>query len=675
MLGKALFFLILFGIGFSIIFLVLDINSSLESYLNKSVPYIGADIPHQNGYTGEGIIIAVIDTGVDYNHPDLFGFGNKGKVVDGFNFVKEEFPPIDTNGHGTQVAGIISGDGEISGVAPKSKILAYKVSEDGEHVSSDLIVKAINQAIEDKVDIINISLGVNKTNSRIDESVNQAIDQGIIVVTAAGNDGPNLESIGSPGMNSEAITVGATYNNITSSLVATLEVKEEQFQVIPMIGSASTETPITAPIEFGSFGREYDLEKGVYSDKILLVERGSDKEEEIVYFSDKEKNASNVGAMALVVYNNKPGMFLGELTHEFVEATYKPEIPVVSMTREDGLKLKSMIESSTNGTLNVFYNADFVAPFSSRGPVSPFYIKPEIVAPGAFINTTTINGAYNFTGGTSFAAPHVSGAIALLLQQNPNLDQKEVKSIILTTSDPVSNPYGDNFSFNDAGWGRLNITRALEADLILSPPSLIFDLSSENPKNSRAITILPVDGTIGDLDINFVGPNFIKLNAEQNGNKVSVSVENISDMEGSFEGFMTIRRGDMVYRIPILIHSTHGELEAFFEGNNLRFEISSPQDWTFAKISIFDSKIREYQTVSITPNKDTSVPLKEAGHYWIEAKIRTDGKSLDAFEFINVESVEDQYLFDPLNSMLPLRQVIIISAIVAVIIVVGIKLR
>ena len=86
--------------------------------------------------------IAVIDTGVDYNHPDLLGFGYDGKVVGGYDFVDNDKMPIDTNGHGTEVAGIIAADGKLKGIAPKAKILAYRVSDDGESVSSDLIYKS-----------------------------------------------------------------------------------------------------------------------------------------------------------------------------------------------------------------------------------------------------------------------------------------------------------------------------------------------------------------------------------------------------------------------------------------------------------------------------------------------------------------------------------------------------
>src|SRR3989338_8936625 len=120
-------------------------DTTLEIMLDRSGKYVGADYPRDLGFDGSGIKVAVIDTGVDYNHPDLFGFGKDGKVIGGYDFVDNDNSPIDTNGHGTEVAGIIAADGQLQGVAPKSKILAYRVSENGESVSSDLIIKAIEQ--------------------------------------------------------------------------------------------------------------------------------------------------------------------------------------------------------------------------------------------------------------------------------------------------------------------------------------------------------------------------------------------------------------------------------------------------------------------------------------------------------------------------------------------------
>ena len=81
-----------------------------QVYLEKSIPLIGADIPRSQGFEGNGIKIAIIDTGIDYNHPDLFGFGPTGKVIGGYDFVDNDEQPMDTNGHGTEVAGIIAAD-------------------------------------------------------------------------------------------------------------------------------------------------------------------------------------------------------------------------------------------------------------------------------------------------------------------------------------------------------------------------------------------------------------------------------------------------------------------------------------------------------------------------------------------------------------------------------------
>ena len=103
-----------------------------------------------------------------------------------------------------------------------------------------------------------------------------------------------------------------------------------------------------------------------------------------------------------------------------------------------GLEIKKIIQLEHVANLNLFFNPDFVVHFSSRGPVSPFYIKPDIVAPGAYINTTQHNGGYNFTSGTSYAAPHVSGAAALLIEKNPGIHHHEIKSLLLTTVEPVS---------------------------------------------------------------------------------------------------------------------------------------------------------------------------------------------------------------------------------------------
>ena len=305
-----LFFTLLVGGLFSFVivnFITLDEN--YELFLDNSGPYIGAEFPKQMGFTGKGIKIGVIDTGINISHPDFFNHKETSRFLKGYDFVDNDTIPQDTNGHGTQVTGIIASDGQLKGIAPMAEIFSYRVSSDGESVPSNLIIKAINQAVEDRVDIINISLGVNMTHNKIDEAVNNAISQGIVVVAAAGNSGPDKSTIGSPAKNPNAITVGATYNNRDSSMVSTLQVEETQFQVLPMLGTDTISDPISTEIVFGKYSRENDFDGLDVRGKIVLAERGGESPDEIVFFSDKEIFASKNGAKGLIVYNNQPGIF------------------------------------------------------------------------------------------------------------------------------------------------------------------------------------------------------------------------------------------------------------------------------------------------------------------------------------------------------------------------------
>ena len=649
-------------------------ENEIKTYIENSVPYLGTEIPRMDGIDGTGIKVAIIDTGVDFNHPDLFGWGPNGKVIGGYNFIEENQLPMDNNGHGTKVAGIIAADGSIFGVAPKVKILAYKVSEDGEGVSSELIRRAIEKAIEDKADIINISLGVNKTNSKIDNAVNHALNNGIFVVTAAGNDGPKLETIGSPGRNFESITVGATYNNMTSSLIATLEIDEKQYTVIPMVGSSKINEPITGKIIFGGHGKIDDLENINVKNSILIVERGSNVEGELLFFSIKEMNAANAGAKALIVYNNEPGIFLGELIHEFSGPGYMPQIPVVSIDREEGLEIIESIENDNEGIMHLFYNPDFIAHFSSRGPVSPFYIKPDIVAPGAYINSTQNNGIYNFTSGTSFAAPHVSGAAALLLQKNPELENHEIKSLLLTTVKPVSDAYGQKFSLHESGSGRLDIANAYNAKLIISPTNFVINLSADQPSIKKQLELKLIEGNLEKIDVRFEGPKFIEFTHDIENNNLQIGLNIVEEKYGEHEGKIFINHDKMQYTIPILIHHTEGSISIIQENEKLFFEINHPDEWSFAKITIINSKNGNSDTISTTPDKEASLEIYENGEYWVDAKIKINGNTSDAFNTIKINSLSEKIEKSELRDI-PERQIILIISIIVIIGIVGLIIR
>ncbi len=619
----------------------LDFDSRPELLLDKSAPHIGADRIQSMGYSGKGVAVAVIDTGIDFAHPDLHGFSEDGKVIGGHNFVSESEPPGDRNGHGTQVAGIIAANGNVTGIAPDSKILSYKVSDDGESVSSELIARAIHRAIEDGADIINISLGVNKTNSRIDSAVNEAVERGVVVVVAAGNDGPMPGTIGSPGRNPNAITVGATYNNITSSLVSTLEVDGRQYQIIPMLGVSAIQEPITGEVIFGNYGRDYDYDAIDVAGSIVLAERGSGGGDEVVYFAEKEFNAANAGARAVVVYNNEPGLYLGDVSESVTIGGYAPRIPIVSLSQKDGMEIREALGGGARGTLNVFYNPDYVAFFSSRGPASPFFVKPDLVAPGAFINSTDVGGIYNFSSGTSFAAPHVSGSAALLLEKHPGLGPGQLKSLLATTAVPVTDAYGNGFPTADAGAGRLSLENAFNAEIIVEPAFLIMVFSPAEREQAASLSLGRIGGgQVGDISVDIESPEFIETEYAFDGHVLEVRGA-ISDAGfGDFEGGVGIRHNDAEYRIPIVFKHTQGSVTPDETQGLISFEIVEPEGWRYAKISVINEETGESSTTSLTPRRDSTITIPEPGRYWIESSISVDGQTQYAYDTIHVRAVQ-----------------------------------
>ena len=658
--------------------LLFSINSlnndvSLELLLENSRPHIGAVYPSEIGIGGKTIKIAVIDTGVNFDHPDLLGIGEDGKIVGGYDFIENDNFPQDTNGHGTQVAGIIAADGEITGIAPKSKILAYRVSEDGEAVSSDLIIKAIKQAISDEADIINISLGVDIIHDEIDHAVNEAVKNGIVVVAAAGNSGPDNETIGSPGANPNAITVGATYNDIDSSIVSTLQIGEEQFQVLPMLGTEIISEKIIEEIEFGGFGREQDLEYLDVKNKILLVERGGEVEDEVVFFSEKEYVAANSGAKAIIVFNNEPGIFYGELMHEFIPENYVPSIPAVSITQDDGLKIKKMLNTKTIGTIDVFNHPDFVAMFSSRGPVSPFYEKPDLVAPGVFVKTTSLGEKYNITSGTSYAAPHIAGAVALLLEKNPEFTPQEIKSKLITTSNLVTDPFGNEFPMNIGGAGRVNVTDAFNSELLILPSNLRFDLSTE--KNSQTKNLhLNLDKLDNQLEIKF--SDFVNVNFDYNleDNFIQVTSQLVSNETGEFEGRLFILHNGITHQIPIHVRVSDATVNIIEENDELFFEILKPLEWTYAKISAVNKETLEKDSISFSSKSNSPLKIYKSGDYWIEAKISTDENTFDVYDSIkiNLLSENEKSVFYYLEEIE--RPVLILSIITVLVGIFGVRM-
>ncbi len=185
------------------------------------------------GYTGEGVVVAVVDTGVDYNHDDLKNniwtnaneiAGNgidddgNGYIDDnyGWNFSEKNNNTLDNNGHGTHVSGTIAGENNdygVTGIAYNAKIMPVKVLNDSGSGSYSSISKGIRYAVDNGANVINLSLGGGSSNRSLESAINYASSKGVIVVMAAGNDGDSLPDYPARYAQKSGIAVGAVDRN------------------------------------------------------------------------------------------------------------------------------------------------------------------------------------------------------------------------------------------------------------------------------------------------------------------------------------------------------------------------------------------------------------------------------------------------------------------------------
>ncbi|MGN7399338.1 S8 family serine peptidase [Cytobacillus praedii] len=411
--------------------------------------------------TGKGVKVGIIDTGIDYTHPDLrVNYGGGHDLVDG------DDDPMETNAaegegtlHGTHVAGIIAANGKIQGVAPEATIIAYRALGPGGSGTTEQVIAAIDQAIKDKVDILNLSLGnnVNGPDLPISMALNKAVEKGITAVTSSGNSGPNHWTVGSPGTASKAISVGASTPSIHIPL---LEVSGQKLRLEPLQGSVDWEFNQSHEMVYGGLGKKEELKdvKG----KIVLVERGE------LTFTEKGLNAFEAGAKAVVIYNNTKGNFFGNLEREL-------PIPVTALSKKKGEQLrKKLSKERIFARTYIIEEKDVLADFSSRGPVtSTWEIKPDIVAPGVAINST-VPGGYLPLQGTSMAAPHVAGASALIKQAHPDWGPEKIKAALMNTAKPLLNKKGKPYRTYEQGAGRIQMEKALKSNSLVMPASLQF---------------------------------------------------------------------------------------------------------------------------------------------------------------------------------------------------------
>lgn len=413
--------------------------------------------------TGKGVTIGVIDTGIDYRHPDLRkNYAGGRDLVDGDNDPMEsKGSGFDHTLHGTHVAGVIAADGRMRGIAPEAKIAAYRALGPGGRGTTEQVLAAIDKAIADKVDILNLSLGneVNGPDLPISLALNKAVDKGIVAVTSSGNSGPNRWTVGSPGTASKAISVGASTPPMKIPYAA-LPGKQEKIRLELLQGSAAWKLVQTQDLVFAGLGTKEEMKN--VKNKLVLVERGT------LTFTEKAKNAAAAGAAGIIIHNNTKGRFFGNLEESL-------PIPAAAISKEEGLALRKRIEDATSLVrIELKEERDLLADFSSRGPVTVTWeIKPDVVAPGVAI-VSTVPGGYLSLQGTSMAAPHISGACALIKQAHPEWGPAEIKAAIMNTAKQIKTRSGKPYRTFEQGSGRVRIDEAVRSETLVMPGSLQF---------------------------------------------------------------------------------------------------------------------------------------------------------------------------------------------------------
>ncbi|MHB9143944.1 MAG: S8 family serine peptidase [Symbiobacteriia bacterium] len=552
---------------------------------------IGAPTLWSGGNTGVGIKVAVIDTGVDYRHPELGGHGvgttfPTAKVVGGWDFVDNDPDPMEAEPdpgtvmrasyHGTHVAGIIAANGDgvntPKGVAPDALIYGYRVlgPEGG---SSANVIAGIDKAVADGVDVMNLSLGapVNDADDPTSIALNNAMLANVVVAVAAGNDGPEPFTLGSPGTSSLAITVGAStptmdYPTVTAAVYD------------PALGSVTNDGPIIGNLATGAqdtsvvsavyelanagLGTVTDTQSLDLTGKIALISRGS------ITFASKVNNVTARGAIGAIIYNNTTGELMPYLGAG-------PFVPTVGIPQADGLRLKSYLDGgkTVSITFGTDQHANLMADFSSRGPVNITRdIKPDVVAPGVDIWSTVPNenGTYEKLSGTSMATPHVAGAAALLRFAHPTWTALQIKGALMGTATPISDRGANQYPVFTQGAGLISVPAAAAAEFVANPGSVNlgsdFIGASSSFANSFTLTVnnltstgksLTVSGSVygpsGAISLTLpAGP--VALAADGTASvAVGVTVDNTTTLPGTYEGSLTISDGINSIHVPAVL--------------------------------------------------------------------------------------------------------------------------
>ncbi len=666
-----------------------------------SVKFIGGTEAHARGIRGHGVKVGVLDTGIDYTHAMFGGAGTEAafkavdpskddpgfptaKVVGGIDLVGTEYNsdsadfskrtpkvdnnPLDEGGHGSHVAGTVAGRGDgvksYDGVAPDAVLYAIKVFGADGSTGDAVVVAGLEFSadpngdlkLDDQLDVVNLSLGSSYGSPHIlyTEAMGNLSRAGTVVVASAGNSGNNDYIVGAPSVADEAISVAASVDDMDQNWkfrairITTPSKPEVLVEAIESTMTKQLEdltTSVSGPVVFiGLADQDLSQEaKDALKGNVALIDRG------VVTFSEKIRRAQEAGAIGVVVANNKPDAPFsmggdGEFT-----------IPAIMISKALGDELKAematgtvTIEFKTEAKIEKPELIDTIAGFSSKGPRSmDALLKPEISAPGSLVISAKMGGGAETVqmSGTSMAAPHMAGVMALLKQAHPTLTAAELKSLAMSTAKTMITEKKEVYPLSRQGAGRVQIVKALDAKLITSPQALsLGEVTIESRKLLRkTLSVKNITATEQTLELKLDSAPGLKMSGPASvtlaaGETKSIALEftietaMLPKTSTELDGLVLLQQGGQeIARVPVLaiaekvsrvtpgkllVHST-SEFDA--QGAAVDLALSNPgvnagEALLFNHIASGARKEDKHHD----PNQERGCDLQEAGYRVIQ---------------------------------------------------------
>ena len=602
---------------------------------------------------GAGMKIAIIDTGIDQTHPafqdrsltmpagypmcnvsDCASFTNN-KVIVARSYIRQlaagsdsnnpsadsrpdDYSPRDRSGHGTATASCaaaFSNTGPsgltFNGMAPKAYLGNYKIfgsPEVNDGATDDVIIMALEDALQDHMDVASLSLGGAAFTGPLDTGalcgnspgvpcdlippvIESAVQAGMVVVIAAGNEGdtgfsiPTLGTISSPGDTPSGIAVGATTNShfLTEGVEVPGDGAPSNLKLL--MGSfgngnnpiGAVAAPLVDVTQLGDNGLACSaLPAGSLKGSFALIERGA------CTFSVKATNAQTAGASGVIFY-------MADQTSLVAPNVGSTFLPAIMISNNDGVALKSFIDSNPGHTVYIDGSAfeqattafDLLTGFSSLGPTTgDNALKPDLVAVGQDVYMAAQNfdplgdlysaNRYASAAGTSFSTPLVAGAAALVKQAHPAFTPAQIKSALVNTGSQavISDDSGDKVSIPALGGGKLNAATAIQATITAHPASVSFGTVTKVPASqsiqitntgttaaNMTLAIAPITSATGSTLT--LDKQTLTLAAGASGT-VNLSISGLAPTPGSYYGAITIQGSGPALRVPYLFLAGSG---------------------------------------------------------------------------------------------------------------------